>query len=126
MTTLRAAIDAAIERDEADGLFGRPTAAKRGRKSTLPFVPVVDYTHPSGRQHTKQLLGLAYATREEAVARAQRQIDANRAELRKQLAQPNLRALRQSKGLPRTIEHTTTIVDGEVVYDVNLDQEVQS
>ena len=83
--------------------FGKPSAAKRGRRKEWPFVPIINY----GRQpvgvymtRTMQLKGLAYATREEAVERAAKHIDGNRTELARKLRDPRYRALRLQYGLP--------------------------
>jgi hypothetical protein len=78
--------------------FGKPTAVKRGRNPAWPYVPIVDH----GR-HTEQLLALAFVTRAEAIAAASATIQARRDHLARQLAEPRMRALRQSHGLPREI-----------------------
>lgn len=99
-------LDDAITRVVATVDFGTPSAAKRGRNPKFPYVPIVKHTEggPSGNGWTHQLLGLAYVTREEAVERAQKHIDAARASLARQLTEPRMRALRESYGLPREIQ----------------------
>ncbi|MGV9679090.1 hypothetical protein ACWDSJ_27730 [Nocardia sp. NPDC003482] len=82
--------------------FGAAAAAKRGRNPAYPYVPVVKWDL-DGQPRTTQLKGLAYKTREEAVARAQRQIDAERAGLARKLRERGYRALRESYGLPREL-----------------------
>ena len=87
--------------------FGKPSAAKRGRWKDLPYVPVVDFgerkigVHVT---HTKQLMGLAFATRDEAVSSAETYIARERKMLAKKLAEPRYRALRLQYGLPQEIE----------------------
>lgn len=57
----------------------RASARKTGRNPQWPFVPVVICTPGDGsRGHTTQPRGKAFATREEAVAYADRYIDVNR------------------------------------------------
>lgn len=94
---IRALIGDRVDLIAAAEDFGVPSAAKRGRNPRWPFVPVVKFE--SGR--TQQLRGLAYSTREDAVARAERQIDARRQQLARDLCRPNMRALREQHGLPR-------------------------
>lgn len=77
--------------------FGQASASKRGRNPRWPYVPVIKFE--TGR--TQQLRGLAYATRTEAVDRAQREIDAWRRKMAADLCRPNLRAFREQYGLPR-------------------------
>jgi hypothetical protein len=83
--------------------FGTATASKRGRNPKWPYVPVITYGDDVGRQHTEQILGVAYATREEAIARAQKGLDSARRLLAKKLADPCYRALRRQYGLPEEI-----------------------
>lgn len=89
--------------DEAAALaeLGKASAAKRGRTDRLPYVPVI--LHATGGigdgPHTEQARGLAFATRAEAVAAAQRTIDRRRATLAKRLTRPNLRSLRELHGV---------------------------
>lgn len=82
------------------------SAAKRGRRPEWPYVPIVKFPeHPQGLrvEQTRQLRGLAYTTRAEAVARAARQIEAWKVDLADKLARPNFRALREQYGLPREV-----------------------
>jgi hypothetical protein len=82
--------------------FGKPSAAKRGRRSEWPYVPVIDY----GISHfpqTEQIRARAFATREEAVLDAEAMIAQRRAALAEKLGKRNLRALRESHGLPREL-----------------------
>jgi len=91
----------------ANANFGKPSAAKRGRWKDLPYVPVVDYGPQKIGVHatrTKQLMGLAFATRAEAVASAESYIDRERAMLAQKLAGPRYRALRLQYGLPQELE----------------------
>lgn len=87
-------------RDAADLVdFGRPSARKRGRNPSCPYVPVLErdgYT-------TNPARGRAYATRQEAVDAAQRQADAARSALARRLLEPRHRALRAHHGLPLEI-----------------------
>ena len=87
--------------------FGRAGAVKRGRRAEWPFVPIIDHRErlerDGGFMQTEQLRGLAYATREEAVAAAQASIDRARARVEAQLWQPQYRALREHYGLPRVL-----------------------
>lgn len=58
------------------------TASKKGRFPGRPYVPVVEYVFRpphlvAPRTCMKQIMGYAFPTREEAVAYAQKYIDAN-------------------------------------------------
>jgi hypothetical protein len=87
--------------------FGAATASKRGRNPKFPYVPVIKLRSDGsqlggyGSARTRQLTGLAYATRDEAVARAQAEIDAYRRGFATDLCRPTSRALREHYGLPR-------------------------
>jgi hypothetical protein len=87
--------------------FGAPSAAKRGRNPKYPYVPTVKLRSDGsqlggyGSARTRQLTGLAYAARDEAVTRAQTQIDEYRRRFAVDLCRPNARALREQYGLPR-------------------------
>jgi hypothetical protein len=83
--------------------FGVASAAKRGRNAKWPYVPIVITTNNVGKVSTAQILGVAYATREEALERARRHIDACRGDLARKLADPRMRALREQYGLPREV-----------------------
>jgi hypothetical protein len=81
--------------------FGTASAAKRGRNSEFPYVPVIkEYLGRGTHNPTRRR---AYATREEAVAVAQAHIDAWRDDTRKKLADPCWRAFRKQWGLPEEI-----------------------
>lgn len=81
--------------------LGHPTALKRGRDPRWPYVPAIVTAEPdTGREHTRQLLRLAFATRAEALEAAEAHIAAERANLARRLAEPRNRALRRSHGLP--------------------------
>lgn len=83
--------------------FGTASAVKRGEFKDLPYVAViVDYMGMAGRTHNP-MGRRAYPTQAEAKAAASGHIDALRAKLRHDLAQPNMRALRQQNGLPNDI-----------------------
>lgn len=88
-----------IARVVADADLGKASARKRGSNAAFPYVPVIE----RGERSQNPLRGLAYATREEAVAAAQRHLDALRDNLARQLAEPRYRALREHHGLPREI-----------------------
>lgn len=97
-----------IERVVADLDLGTPSARKGGRRDEWPYVPVVvsNSTAPGGGVGTgqvSQVKGLAYATRAEAVAAAERYIEAQRAILATHLGERQYRALREQYGLPREI-----------------------
>lgn len=88
--------------------FGTATAAKRGRRPEWPYVPVIKLYEATekvgtGKAQTTQIKGKAFATREEAVAYAQRRIDHQLALLAEKLADPAYRALREEHGLPREV-----------------------
>jgi hypothetical protein len=90
-------IEAAVESHE----WGIASAVKRGRNPKFPYVPIVEYrdrtrTHNPARRE-------AYATRDEAVSRAQQCIDHLKSTIKAQLAEPRYRALREQYGLPREI-----------------------
>jgi hypothetical protein len=69
--------------------FGQPSARKTGRNPEWPYVPVIMHGY---RQ--QQVLGLAYATRQEAIAAAENHIQGLREDLERKLNLPNYRALR--------------------------------
>jgi len=99
-------IEQAVAAKSATGYFGEATARKGGRNPRWPYVPVVAYTNPeTGLRTTKQIKGLAYATRAEAVDSAARTIAAEQARVTAQLGQRAYRALRESYGLPRELEN---------------------
>ena len=83
--------------------IGAPSAVKRGRNPEWPYIAIItgylgveNATHnPMGRR--------AYATRDEAIAAADRYIKFFRADLRAKLSDPRYRALREQHGLPREI-----------------------
>lgn len=102
---LPAAVDVVL----ASHPFGRASAAKRGRNPNWPWVPVVDYGEQAigpNATRTKQIPGRAYATRDEAVACAERCISRAREHMRARFLDPCCRALREQYGLPREIEKT--------------------
>lgn len=78
--------------------LGKPSAAKRGRRSEWPYVPVVDHG-----TRTQQIKGRAYATRDEAVACATRSIEHVRRLLVRRILDPRERALREHHNLPTEI-----------------------
>jgi hypothetical protein len=93
-----------IDLDEINRLvsaldFGTASAVKRGRNPAFPYVPIIDH----GDRTENPARGNAFKTRAEAVAEAQRCIDARREHLRRTLAEPRMRALREQHGLPRDI-----------------------
>lgn len=98
---------ATIEEVAAAADFGIPTARKTGRDPRWPYVPVIRPTvseldRPGPPGH-RQVLGVAYATRDEAIAAAARHIEALRASLAVKLANPGARLLREQYGLPREL-----------------------
>jgi hypothetical protein len=89
--------------------FGTPTAHKRGRNPEWPYVPVIlsNTTAPGGGPgsgQASQIKGVAYATRDDAVAAAARCIEARRASLVRKLGERRNRALREQYGLPEELE----------------------
>lgn len=104
---IRKALGDAVESVVAARDFGAAAAAKRGRNPKFPYVPVIKLRSDGsqlggyGSARTRQLKGLAYATREEAIARAQRQIDSAKRQFADDLCKPNRQALREYYGLPR-------------------------
>jgi hypothetical protein len=96
-------MQAQIEAIAASFPFGTPSAVKRGKFSEWPYIAVIkDYMGKSGATHNPMGRS-AYATREEAVAAAERHIAALRTHFRTNLADPRFRALRQQYGLPREL-----------------------
>lgn len=84
--------------------LGTATAAKRGRNPEWPYVPVIHHVNADGTgEHTTQIKGKAFATRDEAVEYAQANIDHQRLLLAGQLLNPRYRALRAQHGLPREL-----------------------
>lgn len=63
--------DATPESVAAVADLGRPTARKSGRDIRWPYVPIIDH----GR-YTKQVLGVAFAQRSEAVTPSAAAVDA--------------------------------------------------
>lgn len=83
--------------------FGRPSAAKRGRNADYPWVPVIVETINGERRTTNPAKGLAFSTREEAVACAESRILGSFQHLRRRLMSPTHRAEREFRGLPREL-----------------------
>jgi len=86
--------------------FGRASATKRGSNAEFPYVAIVkyDYNPVTGTWRTRNpKTGVAFATRDEALAYAQKCIDAQRDGLARDLATPRYRALREQHGLPREL-----------------------
>lgn len=82
--------------------FGTASAAKRGRNPKLPYVPIIKYPTVYGQQ-TEQIRKRAFATREEAVACAQRVIDNRIALHERDLVLPGRRSHRERNGFPREL-----------------------
>lgn len=88
-----------------------PTARKLGRGADRPHVPALRYPDTSGHGHysgggrdgVEQILGLAYASRGEAVEAARRVLFNRQVGLTQKLTDPRHRALREYHGLPREI-----------------------
>lgn len=81
-----------------------PTARKTGRTAALPYVPVLRYQPADGsRGWVQQIRGVSYATREEAIAKAERRLRVQMTVLAAQLREPLYRALREYHGLPREL-----------------------
>jgi hypothetical protein len=80
--------------------FGTASAAKRGRNPRWPYVPVVK----SATGSTSQVLSLAYATRQEALDKAQAHIDHLKTMTINRMADPSHRALRAWYGLARELD----------------------
>jgi hypothetical protein len=95
-----------IEAAVARAIIGTPDAVKRGRTQAWPYVPIIRLNHATGFAKTQQIMGKAFAAREEAIAYAARVIEARRADMRQKLIDPRYRALREQFGLPREIEPT--------------------
>ena len=84
----------------------KATARKSGRRPEWPYVPVIDSApgqYGGERVHAISVRGLAFATREEAVAAAERQLARMVAKLAERLREPHNRALREQHGLPTEI-----------------------
>jgi hypothetical protein len=95
-----------IDEAVASHNFGRASAAKRGRNSQWPYVPIIDHGEQKigvHRTRTEQIRAKAFATRGEAVDYAAKIIDARRITLARNLADPGYRALRSQYGLPTEI-----------------------
>ena len=101
----------AVEHVVAAFPFGEASAAKRGRSSTFPYVPVIDYgpqTTGVHRTRTKQLRGVAFKSRQDALDYAVAFIARARDNFREQLCTSRLRALREQHGLPREVPEGAT------------------
>lgn len=79
--------------------FGVPGARKTGRDLRWPYVPVTVIKHSNGHKEQRQVLGLAFATRPEAVKAAAAHITSERALLERKLSSPRYRALREQYGV---------------------------
>jgi hypothetical protein len=92
--------------------LGAASAAKRGRHPKFPYVPVVvTMTHPNDdlpdmvfRRTWNPIKGVAFATRDEAVAKAQNWIDGFRVSIARELAEPRMRANRIHHGFPMELD----------------------
>jgi hypothetical protein len=101
---LVAAIDAIVE-DMYSGHAA--SAAKRGRNPKFPYVPLLKITdREANRTRTENpTRNRAYATREEAIAVAQRILDSDKAARKHQILKPNYgMPERTYRGLPRDID----------------------
>lgn len=83
--------------------LGAASAAKRGRNPAFPYVPIIKHSSEFRDRTTNPTRRAAFATREEAVAVAQRHIDAQREAMRAKLKRPETRAWRKALGLPENI-----------------------
>lgn len=98
-------IDAAVARVD----FGKATARKTGRNPKWPYVPIIDHSAGESARvgvpltRTEQIRKRAFATRAEAIYHAEQVILARGWHLKRQLADPRMRALREQHGLPRDI-----------------------
>ena len=84
----------------------KATARKSGRRAEWPYVPVLDRDpnqRGCDRVHRLSIRGLAFATRDEAVACAERHLSNLIKFMEKRLRDPRHRALREHHGLPREI-----------------------
>jgi hypothetical protein len=81
------------------------TAAKRGKNPKFPYVPLLKITPKDGSRGrtTNPTQGVAYATREEAIAKAQQCLDSYRYVRAHTMLRPSHRAERDYHGLPRDI-----------------------
>ena len=81
----------------------RATARKSGRNPGWPYVPVVHHPPCIGLSaidgRTEIIRGRAFATRPEAVNYAQRVINARKAKMATDLAEPRMRAFRAQWGV---------------------------
>lgn len=78
----------------ASASIGEPSARKTGRDPRWPYVPVL-----ASDGQTRQILGLAFKTREEAIQAATDHVEAWRADLLSKLVQARFRALRAQYGV---------------------------
>jgi len=86
--------------------FGIAQAAKRGRNSKFPYVPIINYGEQVLGRHrtrTQQVPNRAYATAEAAIKCAQGVIDLRRNLFSEHLCSLPYRALREQHGLPRDL-----------------------
>jgi hypothetical protein len=88
----------------------KATARKRGRNPKYPYVPIIEYTNDVGTVQEHQLRAVAFVTRAEAVAHAQRQIEADRARFEGLLLESSGRGRsnRRFHGLPEDIEQSAS------------------
>lgn len=93
-----------VEAAIANKNFGTAKAVKRGRTADRPYVPVIDYGYRGfDKVHSKQIKGKAFATKEDAIACAERAIEHHRESLKQRLLDPRHRLLRAQYGLPETL-----------------------
>lgn len=78
--------------------YGQPSARKTGRNPRWPYVPVLLHGHQQS-----QIMGKAFATRDEAIEYAASHVERLRSSLAAKLVDPRQRALREYHGLPREI-----------------------
>lgn len=108
-TPLTEQIDELINRLDGANYFGRPSARKGGRNDLWPWVPIIDFRDPDLPRggYTTQIRGLAFLTRDEAIAAAEKHIERSKETMRANLHNPRYRALREQHGLPTIIPAST-------------------
>jgi hypothetical protein len=88
-----------------------PSDAKRGRNPKFPYVPVINYiVRATGDKRTQNpAKGLAFATREEAVAKAQSYIIGTREQTAFKMTLHRYRALREQYGFASELKDVVAV-----------------
>jgi hypothetical protein len=79
--------------------LGLPGARKSGHTLAYPYVALLLRTDDVGKKRSEVIKGLAFPTREDAVAHARLHIERERRSLQERLSLPRYRLLREQYGV---------------------------